>query len=71
MKTLSDVEVFDRFRQLVASYSTQRDCAQAFSVTESYISKLLQGDRWIPERFLDAMGVTREEQITFIYREKE
>lgn len=69
-KTLSEVEVKDRFRRLVDSFSTQRECAEHFGCTESYISKLLLQDRWIPERFLDAIGVEREEQTTFIYREK-
>ncbi len=70
-RELSEVEVMHRFRELVGSYESQRACAAAFAVTESYISKLLLGDRWIPERFLEAMGIEREERTQFIYKEIE
>lgn len=68
-KKLSEFEVKDRFARLVASYPTQKDFGDAVGFTESYICRLLNYDRPLPDKICEMIGVRRTTERVVTYEE--
>lgn len=63
---LTEEELIDRLRTVVAQAGSQKDFAQQHGLSEQYLSDVLRGRREPGQKILEALGVER----VVGYREK-
>ncbi len=68
---LTEQQVREKFLNVVQQYSSQAAAGEALGFTESYINRVLNGNRPLTDELCRAIGVQRTVEMRVTYEEIE